>query len=206
MNVSVLVYEPVRSGSEARIVCLKPIVAGSLETGLTQLARTVGALEPPTAANAPAGPAAGEEPWAISGWLSENVPLTSLPVAVADGSATDRVASPAVEITVADVCAVYSLPTPGAKAPNEAAVPMVRESVAGTGPPTSRELTPQTAVWVTVGSLSDVAVRETEPLAAAPVPLVTYTGTLTVSPNLTAVSPLRSLALQPVPVAVAERR
>ena len=68
---------------------MKPIVTGSLETGLVQVASFVGAAEPPTAAKAPAGPAAGEEPCAISGWLSENVPLTSLPVAVG-GRVGDR--------------------------------------------------------------------------------------------------------------------
>ena len=94
-----------RSGSLARIVCWKPIVTGSLETGLVHVASAVGADEPPTAANAPAGPAAGEEAWAINGWLSANAPLTSLPVAVVDGSATVRAASPAVETTLAVVWA-----------------------------------------------------------------------------------------------------
>ena len=55
----------------------------------------VGADEPPTGWNA-AEPAA-----TCSGDGSENVPLTRRPVAVEDGSATDSVASPAVEITVA---------------------------------------------------------------------------------------------------------
>ena len=95
-------------GSLARIVCEKLIVTGSLATGFVQAASFVGAEAPPTAAYAPAGPAAADAPFAISGWLSENAPLTSLPVAVVDGSATERAASPAVETTVAVVCAVYS--------------------------------------------------------------------------------------------------
>src|SRR3954462_15785486 len=63
---------------------------------------------------------------------SENAPLTRCPVAVAAGSATLRVASPAVEMTFADVLAVYVLATPGVKAPNAAGVPSVSARVAGT--------------------------------------------------------------------------
>ena len=58
-------------------------------------------------------------------------------------------------------------------APNEAGVPSVSESVAGTLPPTSPEARPQVAVWVTDGSLSEVAVSDTLPDAEAPVAFVT---------------------------------
>ena len=42
----------------------------------------------------------------MTGWASVKVPLTSLPVLVALGSATVSVASPALEITLAVVEAV----------------------------------------------------------------------------------------------------
>src|SRR5690349_22825467 len=48
-----------------------------------------------------------------------------------------RVASPAVEITLAVVEAVYVLPTPGVNGPNVAGVPRLSASVAGTVPPAS---------------------------------------------------------------------
>ena len=51
------------------------------------------------------------------------------------GSETDNAASPAVEITLAVVDAVYSFATPGVNAPNVAGVPSVSASVAGTVPP-----------------------------------------------------------------------
>ena len=41
-----------------------------------------------------------------------------------------------MEITFADVCAVYSFATPGVNAPNVAGAPSVNDSVAGTVPPT----------------------------------------------------------------------
>jgi hypothetical protein len=65
------------------------------------------------------------------GSASENAPLVRRP-----GSLTDSVASPALEITLAVVEAVYSRATPGVKAPNEAGAPSVSDSVAGTTPPT----------------------------------------------------------------------
>src|SRR5690349_6192009 len=99
VNVRVLLYVPVRSASLAPIDCLKLIVTASLEVGADQVFSVVGLVEPPTAANAP--PAL-----ACSACGNANVPLTSLPVLVELGSATDRVASPAVEITLAVLEAV----------------------------------------------------------------------------------------------------
>ena len=52
------------------------------------------------------------------------------------GSEIDSAASPADEMTLAVVPAVYVLPTPGVKKPNVAGAPSVSESVAGTAPPT----------------------------------------------------------------------
>src|ERR1044072_4823382 len=66
-----------------------------------------------------------------SGSGSENEPLVRWP-----GSLTLSVASPAVEMTLAFVVAVYSRSTPGVKAPNDAGAPSVSASVAGTVPPT----------------------------------------------------------------------
>ena len=104
VNVRVLAYVPVRRPSLARIVCLKATVTGSLETGFVQLASVVGAAEPPTAANAPAGPAAGLDASRLQRLVERERPVDQWPVAVLDGSETDRVASPAVETTLA-VCA-----------------------------------------------------------------------------------------------------
>ena len=47
-------------------------------------------------------------------------------------SATVSVASPAVEMTLAVVEAVYSFATPGVNAPNVAGAPIVSDSVAAT--------------------------------------------------------------------------
>src|SRR4051812_31209818 len=66
-----------------------------------------------------------------SGSGSENEPLVRWP-----GSDTLSAASPAVEITLAEVEAVYSLSTPGVKGPKAAAGPRVSDSVGGTVPPT----------------------------------------------------------------------
>src|SRR4051812_46289866 len=66
-----------------------------------------------------------------SGSGSENAPLVRWP-----GSETLSVASPAVEVTVAVVEAVYSLSAPGVNGPKLAGEPYVSESVAGTVPPT----------------------------------------------------------------------
>ena len=57
VNVSVLLYVPVRSGSLARIDCLKPIVTISLDVGAFHVLIVVGLLEPPTAAYVPPTPA-----------------------------------------------------------------------------------------------------------------------------------------------------
>src|SRR5689334_7115637 len=85
VNVSVLLYVPVRSGSLAAIDCLKVIGTDSLEVGADQVLTT---------------------PRPCSGDASAKLPLTSLPVLVGLGSATLSVASPAVEMTVAVVEAV----------------------------------------------------------------------------------------------------
>ena len=53
------------------------------------------------------------------------------------GSVADSVASPAVEITLAVVLALYVRATPGVNAPKLAGAPSVSDSVAGTVPPTS---------------------------------------------------------------------
>src|SRR5688572_9958328 len=66
-----------------------------------------------------------------SGSASENAPLVRKP-----GADTDSVASPAVEVTVASVVAVYSRVTPGVNALNDAGAPSVNDRVAGTVPPT----------------------------------------------------------------------
>src|SRR5262245_4077452 len=79
VNVSVVEYAPVRSGSFAAIGCLKPIANSSLETGPVQLDFS-GVTS--------------------SGEASENAPLVRWP------GETDSAASPAVDVTVALVCAV----------------------------------------------------------------------------------------------------
>ena len=80
MNVSVLLYEPVRSGSVASMCCLKPIVTDSFDVGAVQAA-----FDNDTS----------------SGDGSENAPFTRCP-----GSEYVSAASPAVEITDAVVDAV----------------------------------------------------------------------------------------------------
>ena len=89
VNVRVLLYVPVRSASLAATDCLNVIGTDSLEVGPVHVFSVVGLAEPPTGANAP-------PPLACSVCGSANVPLTSLPVLVLLGSATERVASPAV--------------------------------------------------------------------------------------------------------------
>ena len=85
VNVSVLLYAPVRSGSLAAIDCVKVTGTDWLEVGA---AHVLMVPRPP------------------SGLARANVPLTRRPVAVGLGSATESVASPAVETTVAVVVAV----------------------------------------------------------------------------------------------------
>ena len=72
VNVSVLLYVPVRSGSLARMACLNVIGTDSLEVGAVHVLSV---------------------PRPCSGWVRAKVPLTSLPVLVALGSATLSVAS-----------------------------------------------------------------------------------------------------------------
>ena len=74
MNVSVLLCVPVRSASPAPIACLNVITGWSLETGAAYVLTT---------------------PRPCSGCGRANVALTSRPVLVVLGSATDSVASPA---------------------------------------------------------------------------------------------------------------
>ena len=110
VNVSVLLYVPVRSGSPAPMACLKATVTGSLLTGPVQVSNEVGLAEPPTAASARAGAgrrARGLHLQRLRRAL--NAPLTSLPVAVVDGSETMSVASPAVLITFAVAVGVVVL-------------------------------------------------------------------------------------------------
>src|SRR5690349_4538290 len=116
------------------MACEKFSVTVSLDTGPPYVSTLVGALEPPTFARAePAPEALVAEIWI--GFVSANAPLTSRPVAFEDASATLSVASPAVEMTLAEEVAVYVLATPGVNAPNAGALPSDSESVAGTVPP-----------------------------------------------------------------------
>src|SRR3954454_13611951 len=94
---------------------------------------------------------------------NENAPLVRWP-----GSETVSAASPAVEMTLAGVDAVYSCPTPGVNAPNEAAGPSVSDRVAGTEPPTVDDATAHVAVAVLVSSDTDVAVSFTTASGVAP--------------------------------------
>src|SRR3954451_17256497 len=66
-----------------------------------------------------------------TGRASRNAPLASV------ACDTLNAASPAVDVTVAVVDAVYSFSTPGVNGPNDAGGPTVRASVGGTVPPTS---------------------------------------------------------------------
>src|SRR4051812_42282229 len=82
-------------------------------------------------------------------------------------SETDRVASPAVEMTFARVDVTYSRSTPGRKLPNDGVAPSVRLSVAGTVPPT-----PPPAVVIRVTVKLAVAVL---PAASVAVQVTTVT-------------------------------
>ena len=88
-----------------------------------------------------------------TGCASRNAPLASVA-----GDALSA-ASPAVDVTVAVVDAVYSFATPGVNGPNDAGPPSVSDSVAGTVPPTPR---PPTGVTKTE-PLSCDAVRTRGP-------------------------------------------
>ena len=81
VNVSVLLYAPVRSASFALMCCLNVIVTGSLETGADHV---------------------DFENVTCSGSGSENAPL----VRYAGTGATLSAASPAVEMTLASVVVV----------------------------------------------------------------------------------------------------
>src|SRR3954454_3210407 len=133
VNVSVFAYVPGRTPSLAPIACRNSSVTASLLMG-------------PGYLSSPSGPAltglnavlvfAAFSARTVSACGSENAPLTRWPGAFAAVSATDSVASPAVEITLAVVCASYVFPTPGVNWPKLAAGPSVSDSVAGTLPPT----------------------------------------------------------------------
>src|SRR4051795_8657994 len=118
------------------MTCLKLSVTGSLETGFGHCHSVAGAADGPTGTNAPVLACA------CTACGSENAPLTRWPGAFVLGSATVSVASPAVLTTVAVVEALYSLATPGVKAPNCTGGPSVSDSVAGTVPPTSPNAVP----------------------------------------------------------------
>src|SRR5689334_19028062 len=98
-----------------------------------------------------------------SGSGSVNAPLARWP-----GSETDRVASPAVEMTLAFDVAVYSFATPGVNAPNEAGAPSVRLSVAGTVPPTGAvgASTSLMSAWLTSKNTLPIASTLIRALAA----------------------------------------
>src|SRR3954449_11494764 len=98
---------------------------GSLETGPPYVNRVVGADEPPTSASG-LPVLAGLAAMTRRACGSENEPFTRWPVAVEDGSATLSVASPAVEMTLADVMAVYYFLTAGVNVPEAPVVPSVR--------------------------------------------------------------------------------
>ena len=55
VNVSVLLYVPVRRASPAPMACLKATVTGSLLTGPGQVSSEVGLAEPPTGGERGAG-------------------------------------------------------------------------------------------------------------------------------------------------------
>src|SRR3954454_2436481 len=52
VNVSVLLYVPVRRASPEPMACLKATVTGSLLTGPDQVSKAVGLADPPTGAGA----------------------------------------------------------------------------------------------------------------------------------------------------------
>src|SRR3954447_3031297 len=85
---------------------------------------------------------------------SANVPFMSLPVLLVLGSEIDSVASPAVEITLAVVPAVYGLATPGVNGANDAGAPSESDRVAGTEPeaPPSASSAATSRRWVCTGS------------------------------------------------------
>src|SRR4051795_4219348 len=104
VNVSVFEYDPVRSGSFALTSWLNCSESWSLDTGPLHVSRFSGEADEPTLLYAvPVLLALRAR--ACSGCGRLNAPLTRCPVAVALGSATLSVASPAVEMTLAVVAA-----------------------------------------------------------------------------------------------------
>src|SRR3954462_13233507 len=114
------------------MACLKDTVTVSLLTGALQLVSTSGLAL--IAAKLALG-ALTVVALACSGCGSANAPLTSLPGLLELGSATERAASPAVEMTLAVLEARDSPATPGTNEPSCGAAPRDSESVAGTVPP-----------------------------------------------------------------------
>ena len=109
--MSVLLYVPVRSASLAPIACRKEIVTEVVGDRCRPGGLREGDLQR----------------------LRERERAVGQPARVA--TTLDSAASPAVEITLAHVDALYSRATPGVNAPNEAAGPMASDSVAATVPP-----------------------------------------------------------------------
>ena len=135
VNVSVLLYVPVRRASPAPMACLKATVTGSLLTGPGQVSKVVGLGG--AADRRERGARAGRARRRRAQRLRERErAVDEAPVAFVSASATDSVALPAVLITFAVVVASYSRAIPGVNGPNVAGVPSVSDSVAGTVPPT----------------------------------------------------------------------
>ncbi len=100
VNVSVLLYVPLRSGSLAEIDCLRPMVTGSLAISLGYVRSVNGVVLLGIGANALVGCAALVA-LACSGLASVRSPLTRCPDATGSGSDTLSVALPAVLMTLA---------------------------------------------------------------------------------------------------------
>src|SRR4051812_35105292 len=120
--------------------------------------RLTGPGQPSSASGVPDTATKSPPADARSGSASANAPLTRWPGAVALGSTTESVASPAVEVTVAVVLAVYVRSAPGVNGPKAGGAPSVSESVAGTVPPT---VPGAQAAWSgTSGSRTGAAARQ----------------------------------------------
>ena len=100
VNVSVLLYVPVRSGSLAPIDCWKSIVTASLDDRAGVGQQRSSACRRAARTRSPVPPAL--DALTCSGAVSANAPLTSRPRAFELGSNTDSAPSPADEITVGD--------------------------------------------------------------------------------------------------------
>src|SRR3954454_19016118 len=102
VNVSDLLYVPVRNGSFEFTSCENSSVSASFDTGALHVSRFSGEADEPTLLNAvPVLDALRAR--ACSGCGRMNVPLTRWPVPNELGSATLSSASPAVEMTFAVV-------------------------------------------------------------------------------------------------------